>query len=177
MSTRKERANERAKKWYQENKARKKTYDTEYRSNHADQRKEQHKQYYLEHQEEIKLKVRKWKDENREHVLSEKRRWRSENKERISIKKKEYYKSDRGRLVACKTGHTHRARKKNQIGPNPPTTEQLRELYASPCHYCGAPSKHIDHVIPLAKGGLHDISNLVGACVPCNLSKGDRIIQ
>jgi len=33
---------------------------------------------------------------------------------------------------------------------------------------------HVDHVIPLTHGGSDDPSNLVTACGPCNLFKGDR---
>jgi 5-methylcytosine-specific restriction endonuclease McrA len=32
-------------------------------------------------------------------------------------------------------------------------------------------TNHLDHVIPLAWGGLHDISNLCLACPTCNLRK------
>jgi 5-methylcytosine-specific restriction endonuclease McrA len=34
---------------------------------------------------------------------------------------------------------------------------------------------HVDHVVPLVRGGSDDPSNLVIACVPCNLSKGDKL--
>ena len=43
------------------------------------------------------------------------------------------------------------------------------------CHWCGKPTKqryHIDHLIPLAKGGSNWPSNLVIACAGCNQSKG-----
>lgn len=56
------------------------------------------------------------------------------------------------------------------------TTAELRKMYASPCAYCGAPSEHIDHIIPLSRGGRHSIGNLTGACKPCNLSKGSKFI-
>lgn len=44
----------------------------------------------------------------------------------------------------------------------------------STCFYCG--QKHdyleIDHVIPVAASGSNDISNLVAACIDCNVEKG-----
>ena len=44
------------------------------------------------------------------------------------------------------------------------------------CHYCDSPLEpeitEIDHVIPLAKGGRTEFSNLVLACRPCNRWKG-----
>jgi hypothetical protein len=44
------------------------------------------------------------------------------------------------------------------------------------CVYCGRKSPdvvlHVDHVIPVAKGGTNDLSNLVTACEDCNRGKG-----
>lgn len=45
------------------------------------------------------------------------------------------------------------------------------------CVYCGvAPVEHIDHVVPLVRGGSHSVGNLAGACSPCNLSKGKKLL-
>ena len=47
------------------------------------------------------------------------------------------------------------------------------------CVYCATRlDQHtatLDHVVPLARGGLHDPGNLVVACGPCNRLKGDRL--
>ncbi len=56
-----------------------------------------------------------------------------------------------------------------------PTVEQIATLMKDPCVYCGDPSEHMDHVIPLARGGTHEIDNLVPACKACNLSKGSKL--
>ncbi len=44
------------------------------------------------------------------------------------------------------------------------------------CAYCGIDGKdaelQIDHIVPVAKGGSHHISNLVTSCRACNQSKG-----
>lgn len=34
---------------------------------------------------------------------------------------------------------------------------------------------HVDHVVPISKGGTDDLDNLVTACVSCNLSKYDHV--
>lgn len=39
------------------------------------------------------------------------------------------------------------------------------------CLYCLEPASHLDHVVPLAKGGRHAIWNLVPACIDCNMGK------
>ena len=46
------------------------------------------------------------------------------------------------------------------------------------CVYCGRKPPdvqlHVDHVVPVSRGGLNDLSNLATACVECNLGKGVR---
>ncbi len=40
------------------------------------------------------------------------------------------------------------------------------------CAYCGSDDRmEIEHVLPISKGGAHDISNIVPACQKCNSSK------
>ena len=36
-------------------------------------------------------------------------------------------------------------------------------------------SFHLEHIIPLARGGTSDLENLAWACPGCNLKKSDRI--
>lgn len=38
-------------------------------------------------------------------------------------------------------------------------------------------TEHYDHIIPLAEGGINDVTNLQVLCASCNLKKGSRIIQ
>lgn len=57
------------------------------------------------------------------------------------------------------------------------TSEQLEAriaYYGYHCAYCRGPYEHIDHVIPLSKGGTAWPSNLVPACAPCNMSKRNK---
>jgi 5-methylcytosine-specific restriction endonuclease McrA len=62
------------------------------------------------------------------------------------------------------------------VGPGV-TTAQLRRMiavYDGKCVYCGADADTIDHVLPLSRGGLHEIDNLVPACSSCNFEKHDK---
>ena len=53
----------------------------------------------------------------------------------------------------------------------------LRDRFS--CQYCGQrlPSEDLtfDHVIPRARGGVTNWSNVVAACAPCNLRKGAKL--
>lgn len=53
----------------------------------------------------------------------------------------------------------------------------IRRLQKDRCAICRVKLKgggHLDHVMPLAKGGRHERSNLQFLCGPCNLRKSDR---
>lgn len=61
------------------------------------------------------------------------------------------------------------------------TPQTLGALFAAAthCHYCRAPfesstGKTADHVMPLMRGGLHSLGNLVIACFTCNTAKGRK---
>ena len=47
------------------------------------------------------------------------------------------------------------------------------------CVYCGTTSGRLtlDHVVPRSKGGESIWENVVTACAPCNLRKGDRLLE
>ena len=45
------------------------------------------------------------------------------------------------------------------------------------CNHCGKDIRdenHVDHILPLAKGGSNDMDNLQLLCPPCNLRKGSN---
>jgi 5-methylcytosine-specific restriction endonuclease McrA len=50
----------------------------------------------------------------------------------------------------------------------------------STCYLCGKVCEkheiHLDHVIPLSRGGEHTIDNIKVACATCNLRKRDSIV-
>src|SRR5205823_3946614 len=45
------------------------------------------------------------------------------------------------------------------------------------CVYCGTSGGRLtlDHVVPRSRGGESDWENVVTACAPCNLRKGDKL--
>ena len=54
---------------------------------------------------------------------------------------------------------------------------KLIKKYNGKCAYCGQiciEKYHIDHKIPLVKGGGNEFENLALSCPRCNLSKNDK---
>lgn len=68
---------------------------------------------------------------------------------------------------------------KNKLSAKPlykKQKERILERDGGRCVKCGATEKlHIDHVIPVSKGGTSDDDNLQVLCATCNCSKGARI--
>lgn len=67
---------------------------------------------------------------------------------------------------------------KHIIG-NQLTGKQVRQRFAQfdhRCAYCGAIGEdlHIEHVVPISKGGPHALGNIIPACRACNFSKRDH---
>lgn len=48
------------------------------------------------------------------------------------------------------------------------------------CHYCGAKPPavllHVDHIVPVSKGGGNDLDNLITSCQICNIGKGATLL-
>ena len=47
------------------------------------------------------------------------------------------------------------------------------------CQYCGSDSGKLtlDHVVPRSRGGESSWENVVTSCAPCNLRKGNRMLE
>lgn len=86
-------------------------------------------------------------------------------------------------IEQCKAnGHNRRAR--NKAAPGKHTAHDIKQQYLNQkgrCYYCavklgkGKRDYHVDHIVPLSRGGSNDPSNLVITCPSCNLNKKDKL--
>lgn len=102
--------------------------------------------------------------EQRAKAVERLRRWREENPERV-------------RLVAREAASRRRAPEGEKVD-----YDRILERDGMVCHLCGEDiadraDLHFDHVLPLAKGGLHVESNIRPSHADCNLAKRDRIVE
>lgn len=90
--------------------------------------------------------------------------WWAANPERHRL-----YQANRRALLSA---HPH------SVSITPRDWARLVARYSDRCAYCGRRPKrlHLDHVVPLKRGGRHGIGNAVPACQPCNSSKGARLL-
>lgn len=92
-----------------------------------------------------------------------------------------YYARNREKMVERATiqWRTRRAQANGSAGPHHTAAEAKAILIAQRyrCIYCGADlreKRHLDHIVPLARGGSNDKTNLQYLCGPCNLRKAAR---
>lgn len=78
------------------------------------------------------------------------------------------------RLYTRERRHRRKAKERGQTPLQVPVAalRQRFNEFSNCCAYCGQDGDmQMEHVEPIDKGGLHDIGNIVPACLPCNYSK------
>jgi 5-methylcytosine-specific restriction endonuclease McrA len=123
-------------------------------------------------------------DEHRMEILSERRLYNQTPyaKERMSKAGKLYRATDKGKAV-----HSAVEGKRRAIARETETEDlswyyiAIRESELVSCHICGKqlPGNecHIDHIIPLSRGGTHTLGNLAPACPVCNRTKSNGTLE
>jgi len=149
-----------------------------WRSKNIEVIKEKKQDYYEKHKEYIKEKSRQHYHANKEAIA---KRRNGDNRKPLT---------DKQRSAKADDARRRRARKKSL--PSQKYNEQMvLSLYGSKCHICNeeinlsAPRSsgkygwekglHIDHVIPISKGGPDTLDNVRPAHGWCNTSKGNKL--
>lgn len=112
--------------------------------------------------------------DKRKHSKESYRKWRNDYARR-------YTKTEKGKAICRATWHKRRLA--IRASDSHFTKEDVRIAYKSQkgkCWHCGkfvGDDYHIDHLIPLDKGGSNEARNIVISCPKCNLSKGAKLPQ
>lgn len=142
--------------------------------------------------------VKKCKDKNREAVRDWNREYQRNymvvHKDRHRAAVDNFTKRNPEKVAAWKADYRHRnreklhawgAKRKLAIGDAVKNPQIIELIYSwkvakdTKCYYCNTPligrEVHIDHIVPISRGGKHEISNLCAACMPCNGSKHNKL--
>jgi hypothetical protein len=124
--------------------------------------KKYHQDYYRkyrkDHPDYWRKVMRRWRAKHLDRSRANSRRWQAAHRESARVTKS-------------------RRRARKRLAPNTLTSSEWTRILAAHkgrCHYCGAPAEHMEHILPLARGGGTTFENVVPACAPCNLSKNSR---
>lgn len=120
---------------------------------------------------------RLWAEKNAERIKAQRQAKYQRTREQVIARSKQWVEKNKDKRLAISKSYKARRRQQEAGGD---TTAEIREWENSQkkvCYWCGsecASSYHLDHYEPLAKGGKHEISNLVIACAGCNLKKNAK---
>ena len=120
------------------------------------------KAYYQKRRKEILLRSKAYHRKNKGRYLENARAWAKRN----PLKRK---------FISM----TYRDKRRAQVAGGATSREvhDWAEKQNKSCHWCGgscARNFHVDHYIPLSKGGKHELENLVIACPSCNFQKSSK---
>lgn len=106
-------------------------------------------------------------------ISKSRREHRAANKELYRVRRHDFYTSHPGYF------RTARLNKWQDVPGRGITAKQWEDIKAefdNRCAYCSKPDDALtmDHIVPLIKGGRHDVDNVVPACQKCNDSKGSK---
>lgn len=124
-----------------------------------------------------KARIRRYQQENREYHRKRNAEWQRANPEKMQAARKRYAAKNPEALVAVR--QNRRAREKAAGGKI--RKKDIQAQYSAQngkCWWCGKDvggTYHVDHLIPLAKGGTNKSNNIVIACPFCNQSKHDKL--
>jgi hypothetical protein len=155
------------------------------------------KKYHLENKEHVRGLIYKHHKQNPIYQIKYReknprdlydKKYREGHKDQIKKYKHNYYKTEIGKEVIFK-GNLKRRSHKSIAFFSPIKRKKILERDNCTCQYCGVkvhdrstgnwntPDKaHIDHIIPVSKGGMSEPTNLQVLCRTCNLSKNDKLV-
>lgn len=147
--------------------------------------------WYQRNAESERARKAKRYAENPEKIREIKRRSAEKHRDKIKSYSREYYRKNHERLAQYgKSWRANNPEKRRILDRNRAAREQnaegkfsvddiknLMSLQRSKCANCKGclrHSYHIDHIIPLARGGTNWPKNLQLLCPPCNLRKNSK---
>jgi len=160
-----------------EERARGRAYYTEHRE-HMNQ---QQAIYYKAHYDEIAHYQKGWHDDHRTQLREQDAIYYQTHGEKIRERSVLYRRTHPTQCSSLRA--KYRALKSDVLIGDQVAIKaiyrQARENKHIRCYLCHRHipigGRHVDHILPLSKGGAHTASNLAVACASCNLSKSAKL--
>jgi 5-methylcytosine-specific restriction endonuclease McrA len=142
-------------------------YQAAYRAAHREERQA----WRLAHREEQNAYHRAYYDGHREEMLASQAAYKAAHPEKVREHARRSSARRRGAMTCEHAGCL-------TLGP----VQLAWQINQHACYLCGTPlwqgvNLTLDHVLPVALGGLHCADNLRPACLPCNRRKGARVLS
>ena len=164
------------------------------------------KEYGIIHKAEKSITMKKWRQLNKERIAAVDKIWKANNKDRLTTATRKYEECHREQRALAAREHRKNYPDKVALSQKQwhaenyakvrgyvdvrrlriidategdVSVKELLESWDGLCGICGKAvtnKYHIDHIVPLSKGGKHAQSNLQVTHPRCNLVKGSKLI-
>ena len=187
---------ERSKQYRKDNRDKIREYEKQYREQNKERIKKckkrhyeenrdrilkQHKQYREDNRDKLLEYGEQYREDNRDKLRKQHKQYREQNKDKLRERHKKYYNSPQGQTAHFNARAKRRLREEQQgTGFTPEQWLEMMKYFDFKCAYSGeyiggnSEYRTIDHIIPLSKGGLNEIWNLVPMYNSYNFSKNDK---
>jgi 5-methylcytosine-specific restriction endonuclease McrA len=147
---------------------------------------------YAANPEKVGASAAAWQKANPEKALAANAIWQKANPGKVRAKSLKWYHANKGKaraanaawykanpLASRRLRHSKRARKKANGGKlSPGISLKLLSLQREKCAVCKKSLKkvgfHLDHIVPLSRGGANADRNIQLTCPDCNIKKGAK---
>lgn len=153
-------AKNKLKNWQKQNPDKVRNLDRKRHERDKDRRNALQRQYAREHKDQATQRKRLWASLNPEKRLAIQKRWNEKNRHKINA-----YAQNRRALLYCAGTHTGE------------DVEVIFKAQSGLCAICSMVlvKKHVDHIMPISRGGRNTKDNLQILCPSCNLIKSNKI--
>lgn len=173
-------------KWREANREKDREGSKRYRERHPDRRKATARRYVERNREKHAEATRAWREANPEKVRAMERKYREANPTASARAQRRWREANpdwnrrwkkANASAVRRYANTRRAREAEvfieEVNP-----DVVYEMHGGRCGICGefiAEDFHVDHVVPIARGGQHGYVNVQPAHPFCNQSKGAKL--
>lgn len=188
--------------WCQKNRDKRRASAMRYRLTHLELSRARVREYHEANKERLRLAAKERYLKNRDRQLAIRKAYHKRRyplvRDKILIQTAEYAKTHPEVLKRSRKNYSirhpevrrhhsqlRRARVKQARVESPALIRAwIRDLKSKAtciCAYCNKEiptfGAHIDHIVPLTRGGKHEVSNLCPACISCNSSKNNKLLS
>lgn len=133
--------------------------------------------HYAKNRVAIASRVKAYRATNYGIYAAYQRAYHTAHREVVSARLQAYRQTEQGRLSAvASTGKRRASKRGTSVGPI--DWSQVWDVFDGNCGICRQPLQrgvdqvHMDHIVPLCRGGAHVTTNLQVTHAVCNLQKG-----
>jgi len=159
--------------------------DAAYRAEHRGEKTSYDAEYRLHNREKLAPYHAAYRAEHRKEAIVYQREYRAKNKEALKVARKAYHEKHTSE-DAARSAIRRALKAGSLIGATAAQKAEIKEIYRRAkedrnvrCYLCGSiialGDRHVDHIMPLSRGGQHRPSNLAVACSKCNMKKRDKL--